>query len=259
MRVAVVGATGRMGEAVLRLAKARGISVVCGVGSHVPAMGEGTNSQAAPAKYRMSAIAAAAPDVIIDFSTPAALVETCLLCKETGIALVSGTTGLGRDESNALDEAARFSAVLWEPNMSVGAFVLSEIVEICALRLAGFEAEIVEAHHHAKADAPSGTALRLGQAIQRGNGDGEQREFVYGRRGTGGARHPGEVGIHALRGGDTVGDHTVYFFGDGERLELVHRATSRDVFAAGALRCAEWIVGRPSGRYGLRDVLSRQA
>ena len=145
---------------------------------------------------------------------------------------MSGTTGLGDDARDALHLAATRVPVLWEPNMSLGVHVLTELVRRASTVLAEWDAEIVETHHRAKVDAPSGTALRLAES-------------------TGRAR----VGMHALRGGDVVGDHAVHFLGGGERIELTHRATSRDVFAHGALRAARWIVGRPPGRYALRDVL----
>jgi 4-hydroxy-tetrahydrodipicolinate reductase len=144
--------------------------------------------------------------------------------------------------------------VLWEPNMSLGVHVLASLVARAAAELPDWDAEIVETHHRAKVDAPSGTALRLAEAVQKARAG---TRLVHGRQGRPGARSPHEIGMHALRGGDVVGDHEVHLLGGGERIELTHRATSRDVFAHGALRAAAWIVGKAAGSYTLADVLSR--
>jgi len=142
--------------------------------------------------------------------------------------------------------------VLWEPNMSLGVFVLSRLVSQAVAALAEWDIEVVEAHHRLKVDAPSGTALRLAETAQRARAG---TRLVHGRQGTPGARTNDEIGMHALRGGDVLGDHTVHLLGGGERIELTHRATSRDVFAHGAIRAARWIRGKPAGRYGLADIL----
>jgi 4-hydroxy-tetrahydrodipicolinate reductase len=168
---------------------------------------------------------------------------------------VSGTTGLGDDERGALEKASKRVAVLWEPNMSVGVHVLGRLVSQAVSALGDWDVEIAETHHRAKLDAPSGTALRLAEIVQRARA--APAHFVYGRRGKSAPRGgAGEIGIVALRGGDIVGDHTVHLMGGGERIELTHRATSRDVFAHGALRAAGWIVARPPGMYAMKDVLS---
>jgi 4-hydroxy-tetrahydrodipicolinate reductase len=172
---------------------------------------------------------------------------------------VSGTTGLDDAAKRALDAASAGCAVLWEPNMSVCVHVLASLVERAVAALgAGYDVELVEAHHRAKVDAPSGTAVRLGEVVRaarsaRGQGDAR---LVHGREGRPGPRGAAEIGMHALRGGDVVGDHTVFFFGEGERIELTHRASSRDLFAHGALRAARWIAGKKPGRYTLSDVLA---
>jgi 4-hydroxy-tetrahydrodipicolinate reductase len=144
--------------------------------------------------------------------------------------------------------------VLVEPNMSIGVHVLSHLVAQAVAALAEWDIEIVETHHRAKTDAPSGTALRLAEVAQRARA--ATTRLVHGRHGKPGARPSDEIGMHALRGGDVIGDHVVHLMGGGERLELVHRATSRDVFAHGALHAARWVARKPAGTYTLRDVLA---
>ncbi len=170
------------------------------------------------------------------------------------IPLVTGTTNLGDPEARAIEALSRVAPVLSAPNMSLGVQVLAEVVEMTARRLGlSFDVEIVETHHNRKIDAPSGTARRLFEAVQNAiDGSGVA---VNGREGDVGARKKGEIGMHAVRGGDVVGDHTVMFLGQGERIELTHKATSRDLFAHGALRAARFLAGRAPGRYQIRDLL----
>ena len=258
MRLAVVGASGRMGRAVVRLAHAEGVEIVCAVGS--TDIGRDVGELAGVGAFGtcvvdgLAAIEHARAEVVVDFSAPGATLALAPIAAAAGSALVSGTTGLGDDAREALDRAASRVPVLWEPNMSLGVHVLTELVSRAASALADWDAEIVETHHRAKVDAPSGTALRLADTVLRARPAATR--LVHGREGKSGAREAGEIGMHALRGGDVVGDHAVHLLGGGERLELVHRATSRDVFAHGALRAAQWILGRPPGRYTLRDVLA---
>jgi 4-hydroxy-tetrahydrodipicolinate reductase len=257
MRLAVVGASGRMGRAVVRLAHEQGVEVVCAIGATEVGRdaGElaGIGATGLCVVDGLGAIEHARADAVIDFSSPAATLALAPIAASAGTAVVSGTTGLDAAEREALDRASARVPVLWEPNMSVGVHVLTELVARATAALAGWDVEIVEAHHRAKVDAPSGTALRLAEAARKARAGASR--LVHGREGRPGARDAAEIGVHALRGGDVVGDHTVHLLGGGERLELVHRATSRDVFAHGALRAARWIAGRPPGRYALRDVL----
>ena len=255
-KLAVLGANGRMGRAVVRLARDAGMQIVCavGVGDEGRDAGElaGIGPVGAVVTRDASAIATSGAQVVIDVCAPAARAPACRIAAGAGAAFVSGTTGLDEAASAALDEAAAKVPVLWEPNMSVGVHVLASLVERAAQALgAGYDVELTEVHHRAKVDAPSGTALRLAEVV-RGVRDGR---YVHGREGRPGPRDGAEIGMHALRGGDVIGDHTVFFFGDGERLELTHRASSRDLFARGAVRAAQWIVGRAPGRYRLGDVL----
>ena len=256
-RIAVLGASGRMGRAVVRLAHEAGMKVVLAISAseHGRDAGELAGIGAIGAKITgdSKAIATSGAEVLVDFSAPAALLEAAGVCASAGVAIVSGTTGLDDAAKSALDDAAKGCAVLWEPNMSVGVHVLAVLLEQALASLGpSFDIEIVETHHRAKVDAPSGTAIRLGDVVKKAR----HGRYVNGREGRPGARKPEEIGMHAVRGGDVVGDHTVFLFGDGERIELTHRASSRDLFAHGAVRAASWLAGKPAGRYRLGDILS---
>jgi 4-hydroxy-tetrahydrodipicolinate reductase len=258
MRLAVIGASGRMGRALVRLAHEGGLDVVCAVDTTAVGRDAGELSGVGAIGTcvvdGLAALEHARADVVVDFSAPSVTSALASVAANAGTAIVSGTTGLGEEARNALDRAASRVAVLWEPNMSVGVLVLTRLVAQAAAALAAWDIEVVETHHRAKIDAPSGTALRLVESMQRALG--RTTSPVHGRHGKPGPRPEGEIGMHALRGGDIVGDHTVHLMGGGERLELTHRATSRDVFAHGALRAARWIAGRPAGRYALDDVIA---
>ena len=192
-------------------------------------------------------------DVAVDFSTPSALADLLRLAARAHVGIVSGTTPMDASLERRIEEAAEVIAVLHAPNMSLGIQVLAELAALAATRLGpSFDVEIVETHHRAKVDAPSGTAERLRLAIADGR---PSLAAVYGRRGNPGPRMPDEIGIHAIRGGDVFGDHTVHFLGLGERIELTHRATNRDVFARGALRAARFVSAKAPGRYSLVDVI----
>lgn len=257
LKLAVCGATGRMGRTVVRLCQeSDGIELVGACAASGDAhLGEDAGALAGVATAGVAvtddmAAALLGADVVVDFSLPAALNELTRLAARRKVALVSGTTGV--TDLGPLDEAAAQVPVLWAPNMSLGIQVLSELAAEAARRLGpDFDIEITEVHHRKKVDSPSGTAVRLGEAVR------EVRHLrpVSGRQGIVGARPSDELGVFALRGGDVIGDHTVHFFGPGERLELTHRATNRDLFALGALRAARWIAGKPARRYTLADVL----
>lgn len=221
IRVGVHGATGRMGRSV------------------VEAVQQAPDMELAWA-YGQKVGDSWAADVVIDFSTPAGLER---LLAQAQCPVVSGTTGV------TVPDAPRVP-LLHAANFSLGVALLARLVEEAARALADFDAEVVEYHHIGKKDAPSGTALRLAEAIQRGRG--AQLPLAHGRTGP---RQPGEIGMHALRMGDVVGDHTVFLAGPGERLELRHVASSRSVFVQGAMHAARWMVGRPAGRYTVEQVL----
>lgn len=191
----------------------------------------------------------AAADVLLDFSAPAATAAALELCLAAKKPLVSGVTGMDAELMTRLRSAGRSIPVLWAPNMSLGVALLTQLARQAAAVLGPeFDIEILEAHHRHKKDAPSGTALALGEAVSQGRGTPLQE------RGPG-PRQEGRIGFVSLRGGDLAGEHTVFFAGEGERLELSHKAGSRQGFAQGALKAAAWIYGKPAGCYTLADVL----
>ena len=258
LKISVCGATGRMGRAVIRLCgQAPELELVgacaaagdTGLGEDAGTLAGGLRSGVAITDDMASALLGA--QVVVDFSQPHALEQLARLAARQGVALVSGTTGL--KDTALLDTAAARIPVLWAANMSLGVQVLAELAAEAARRLGpDFDVEISEMHHRSKVDAPSGTGLRLAEAVR------EVRDLrtVTGRSGIVGARTRDEIGVLAFRGGDVIGDHTVHLLGPGERLELTHRATNRDLFAQGALRAARWIAKQPPGRYTLKDVLN---
>ena len=200
------------------------------------------------------ALSADQGDVLVDFSAAAALAASLDRAMSAGIPILVGTTGLDDFAERRIDEAARHVAVLRAANTSLGVALLADLVERAARLLGeGWDIEIVEAHHRAKADAPSGTALHLGEAARRGRGGKAAEE--RGRSGTGLAREAGTIGYAAIRGGTVAGDHDVLFLGEGERLILSHRAESRAIFAKGALAAARFLHGKPAGLYSMRDVV----
>ena len=230
-RILIHGARGRMGQALLRLAPAQpGLRVVAAISRTVEQrVVDGVPHFAANELHGLPAF-----DVAIDFSLPEAFDAMRNACVERGAGLVSGTTGLSPRQMEVLDEAARSIPVLWASNFSLGVAVLHDLVERAARLLPGWDCDIVEAHHTRKVDAPSGTALALGATAEAG---GASPRYA------------------SLRAGDIVGEHLVQFATAGERIELVHRATNRDIFARGALHAAAWLAGRPPGRYRIRDLL----
>ena len=230
IRLLIHGATGRMGAALLRLAAADPrLQVVAAASRRGAACGD------VPGLRTDSLADAPGFDVAVDFSLPEAFDPLLALCRARGAALVSGTTGLAPAQLAALDAAATSIPVVWSANFSLGVAVLAELARRAALALPGWDADIVEAHHVHKKDAPSGTALMLGRAVAQGRGT--------------------EPHYASLRAGDIVGEHTVQLSGIGERIELVHRATDRDIFARGALEAAVRVQGRGAGRHALRDLL----
>lgn len=232
IRILIHGASGRMGQALARLSAERDdLQLVAAVSRSKPAQRvvDGTPQFAATELHGTPEF-----DVAIDFSLPAGFDNILLLCVERGAPLVSGTTGLEPAQREAIEQATERIPVLWAANFSIGAALLDELVERAAAALQGWDCDIVESHHVHKRDSPSGTALALGARAEQG---GAQPRYA------------------ALRAGDIVGEHLVQFTGLGERVELVHRASNRDVFARGALLAATRLVGRAPGRYQVRDLL----
>jgi len=195
-------------------------------------------------------------DVIINFSSPKASLESLEFAREAGLAIVIGTTGLSQEQIERMRELSKETRCVFSPNMSVGMNVMFRVVQEVAQALGPeYDVEILEAHHHLKKDSPSGTAVKLGELIAKALGRNLSEVGVYGRKGMVGERTKEEIGMQVIRAGDIVGEHTVLFGGIGERLEIIHRAHSRDNFARGAVRAALWIVNQPNGFYDMQHVL----
>ena len=241
MKIAIVGAAGRMGKMLVALADANpALEVVAKVD-----VAEGYDKTWP-----------AGTEAVIDFSFHSAVPAFVAKAAEEGLAYVLGTTGLSAEEQQAVDAAAKRIPVVQSGNYSLGVNLLLNLVQTAAKVLGPeYDVEVVEMHHRHKKDAPSGTALMLAKAAAAGRGVDFDAAAVYGRKGIVGERPEGEIAVHALRGGSVVGDHTVMFAGEVERVELTHRAQSREAFAAGALKAAQWATGRQPGIYTMRDVL----
>ncbi len=259
--IIVSGALGRMGQAILRLAAADPAVVIAG-GLEAPAQVTATGGTLfgpggvkVPVAATLDALAPRPGSVLIEFTAPAATRENVARAAQLGVAAVVGTTGLAPDDHEALAMAAQKVPVLVAANMSLGVNLLLDVVSRLAASLPDYDIEMVETHHRRKKDAPSGTALARARAAAAGRGGELETVANYGREGITGERPPGGIGIHAVRGGDVVGDHQLIFAGEGERIEVIHRASSRDTFAAGAIRAARHLAGRPAGLYSMRDVL----
>ena len=255
LRIAVAGATGRMGEAVARAVLADPWLELAAlfVRAEDPALG--TTPFAGGPRATADLAALRREMVLVEFTSPEGVLTLAPAAAAAGTALVSGTTALGEAGEAALTAATRSVAVVHAPNMSRGVALLTEIAARAAESLLDFDLEIEERHHRHKEDAPSGTALALARAIAAARDLGPD-DYRHGRRGRG-ARTAREVGIHALRGGDWVGEHTVILAGPGETIEIKHRAESRAAFVAGALAAARFAAAAPPGRYGMREVLAR--
>ncbi|MEN2977370.1 4-hydroxy-tetrahydrodipicolinate reductase [Tistrella sp. BH-R2-4] len=261
--IGVVGCAGRMGRMLLAtIAATDGCRIAGGTEARGnEAVGQdlgrfaGTDPLGIPVGDDPAALFDAA-DVVIDFTRPKATVAHARLAAARGKALVTGTTGLDAGDEAMLRETARGVPMVYAPNMSLGVTLLMHLVEQAAARLGpDYDIEIVEMHHRHKIDAPSGTALGLARAAARGRDVSLDDVADRGRDGDTGPRRRGAIGMAALRGGDVVGDHQVIFAADGERLELGHRASSRETFARGAVAAAIWVAGRTPGLYDMRDVL----
>ena len=263
LKIAISGAAGRMGIALIRALSAHprlelvAAGIRPGTGSLVRSQFEHAGvSFAGDLLVEQPAALFSAADAVIDFSAPEHAVGLAGLAASQKKILISGTTGLNSTQKEALIRAGESTRVVWSANMSVGVNLLMALVEHTAAKL-GPEAdiEILEMHHKYKVDAPSGTALALGEAAARGRGVDLHDVWVKSRDGHTGARAAGSIGFATLRGGDVVGDHTVVFASAGERLELAHKAGNRDIFARGALVAAEWVAAKGNGFYTMRDVV----
>ncbi|MDQ3118886.1 MAG: 4-hydroxy-tetrahydrodipicolinate reductase [Verrucomicrobiota bacterium] len=243
VRVLLVGAAGRMGQSIVSAAKS---------------IKEVEISAQADQGHCLADFMCSC-DVVIDFSHPVAAERVCAGCGTHRIPLVIGTTGHSPEQMRFITDAAQSIPVLQAANFSVGVNTLFWLTRKAAALLGeDFDLEIIETHHRHKKDAPSGTAKRLAEVLGEARGLGRQQNVVHGREGASGERPRNEIGIHAIRAGDVVGDHTVIFASPGERLELTHKASSRETFAVGALRAARWIIDKPADLYSMEDVLGLQ-
>lgn len=255
LRLAVNGATGRMGRALLDLLRddARFELVAALVAPGAPQRGERAWHDR-PSPCFGTDWPQQAPDVVIDFSGPAGLASALDYCLAHRVALASGTTGADAALRARVAEAASCIAVMHASNFSLGVAVLARLLRQAAAALPDWDLEIVEAHHRRKADAPSGTALSLGEAAAAARGTTLARDAVTGTRE--GARRSGSIGFAVMRGGDIVGEHTALLIGTGERIEIGHRATDRSIFARGAIEAAHWLCGRPPGAYDVEAMFA---
>ena len=261
-RIAIAGSSGRMGRALVEaLAQAGDLQLKAALErSDSPFVGADAGELVgSPCGVRISADpgrSLSGCDVLIDFTTPQATLEHLEICRSRGIRMVIGTTGFTQDQKKLISAASVDIAMVMAPNMSVGVNLTFRLLELAAKVLnEGYDIEIIEAHHRHKVDAPSGTALRMGEVIAKTLGRDLAECAVYGREGVTGARKPATIGFATVRGGDIVGDHTALFAGTGERVEITHRAASRATFALGALRAARFLAAKKTGLFDMQDVL----
>ena len=263
MKIAVAGASGRMGRMLVDTIAAAPDAVLAGalglpgtpeIGSDAGAF---SGQLAGVAIQSDLALGLAGVDFLIDFTRPEGTLKHLEYCAARGIKMIIGTTGFDEAGKAAIRAAAEKTAILFAPNMSVGVNVTLKLLELAAKSLSeGYDIEIVEAHHRHKVDAPSGTALKMGEVIADALGRDLNDCAVYGREGVTGERDPSTIGFATIRGGDIIGDHTVLFAGIGERIEISHKSSSRQSYASGALRAARFLADKPSGLYDMQDVLA---
>jgi 4-hydroxy-tetrahydrodipicolinate reductase len=262
LRIAVAGASGRMGRALID-AVTRSADLALTAALDAP--DSPLAGQPAPGAPHLNVTAdartgLAAADVLIDFTRPEGTLAHAALCRELGVAMVIGTTGFSDAQKAEIAAQAKAIPIVMAPNMSIGVNVVLKLLDVAARALdRGFDIEIIEAHHRHKIDAPSGTALKMGEVIARATGRDLARDAVYARDGFSapdhGERDPRTIGFSSIRGGDIVGDHTVLFAGTGERIEITHKSASRATYAQGSLRAARFLADKTQGLYGMNDVL----
>ena len=261
-RIGIVGAGGRMGRMLIEAAL-KGEGVALGAAFDMP--GSPTIGRNAGELVGLASNVVVTDDVVaglkdidvlIDFTRPQGTLVHLELCRKAGVGMVIGTTGFEADGKALIAEAARDIPVVFAPNMAVGVNVVFKLLDMAArIMNEGYDIEVVEAHHRMKIDAPSGTALRMGEVVAAALGRSLDECAVYGREGVTGERDPSTIGFATVRGGDIVGDHTVMFCGIGERVEITHKAGSRMPYAQGSLRAARFMAGRKSGLFDMQDVL----
>ena len=262
LKVVIAGCSGRMGHALLESVFADAELVLHGALDRAdnPHLGRDAGEQFG----KLSGVKVTADvgealkgaDMLVDFTRPEASMHYMDACQKANVSMVIGTTGFSVEQKAAIEAASKNIPIVFAPNMSVGVTLLINLVEQAARVLKdGYDIEVVEMHHRHKVDAPSGTALRLGEAAAHGIGQDLKDCAIYAREGVTGEREAGEIGFATLRGGDVVGDHTVMFAGIGERVEITHKASSRATFAIGALRAAKFLADKKTGQFDMQDVL----
>ncbi|MET3131069.1 4-hydroxy-tetrahydrodipicolinate reductase [Oxalobacteraceae bacterium GrIS 1.11] len=263
LKIAIAGASGRMGRILIEAIAEAPDAVLAGALDVAGAPGIGQDASAflgKPAGVLIEADLAkglAESAYLIDFTRPEGSLRHVAYCAEHGIKMIIGTTGFDEAGKAAIAAAAEKTAIVFAPNMSVGVNVTLKLLELAARNLSeGYDIEIVEAHHRHKVDAPSGTALKMGEVVASALGRDLQQCAVYGREGVTGERDPSTIGFATIRGGDIIGDHTVLFAGIGERIEISHKSSSRAAYAHGALRAARFLADKSTGLYDMQDVLS---
>jgi len=266
LRIAVAGASGRMGRMLIEAVAEADDCVLAGALDLPASPAIGQDATAWLGRRSGVTISAdiaqglAGVDVLIDFTRPEGTLAHLAVCRQLGVKLVIGTTGFTEPQKAQIAVAAEDTAIVMAPNMSVGVNVVMKLLDLAARALnEGYDIEIIEAHHRHKVDAPSGTALKMGEVIASALGRDLKDCAVYGREGVTGERDPSTIGFATVRGGDIVGDHTVLFAGTGERIEITHRSSSRANYAEGSLRAARYVAGRAPGLYGMDDVLGLDA
>ena len=264
LRAAVSGAGGRMGKALVQAVHSDpNIRLGMALEQHGnPTVGEDAGTVAGLGNIGVEVVqdyCADSFDTLIEFTSPEATVKHVSLCERDGKSIVIGTTGFDDSQKQKIQAASDTIRIVLAPNMSVGVNVCLKLLHTAAKAFGDeVDIEVVEAHHRAKVDAPSGTALKMGEVVADALGRSLKEHGVFERHGIIGPRAEKTIGFSTIRGGDIVGDHTVYFVGDGERLEITHRSNSRKNYAAGAVRAARWLVGKPPGLYDMWDVLGLQ-
>ncbi len=255
VRVVLHGTAGRMGQAVLRVAP--DFVAVTIAAALVRRAGAAEGAMLNPV-FCDSLPSGLQADILLDFSRPEGFDVALQLALDRNLAFVSGTTGLSSTQYAALESASAVIPIVWSANFSLGVAMLHALVKQTAQALPDWDCEIIEAHHRYKEDAPSGTALSLGRTVAAARGVTLDAAASFGRKGQHCPRVGGEIGIHAVRGGDIAGEHQLIFVGEGERIEITHRAHNRDIFARGALEVAVWLRGRSPRLYSMEDVISSQ-
>jgi len=262
LKIAIAGASGRMGRMLIEAVQQADDMILAGALDVAGSVNIGTDAAAflgTPANVIIESDltrALTGVDVLIDFSRPEGTLKHAAYCAEHGVKMIIGTTGLEQEHKDLIAAAARQTAIMLSPNMSVGVNVTLKLLEMAAKSFAeGYDIEIIEAHHRHKVDAPSGTALKMGEVIADALGRKLDDVAVYAREGITGPRDPSSIGFAAIRGGDIVGDHTVLFAGIGERIEISHKSSSRVTYAHGSLRAARFLADKQNGLYDMQDVL----